>query len=106
MSTQPPIRLLTNKIALITGATTGIGRAIALAYISHGARVAVNHLDNEAGHAQFASLREEVESAGKLIEGEKVEDVLMNVPGNVGVHEDAKGFVQETVKRWGRLDVL
>jgi len=106
MSTQPPIRLLTNKIALITGATTGIGRAIALTYISHGARVAVNHLDNEAGHAQFASLREEVASAGKLIEGEKVEDVLMNVPGNVGAHEDAKGFVEETVKRWGRLDVL
>lgn len=104
MSTQAPIRLLANKIALITGATTGIGRAIALAYISHGARVAVNHLDNEAGHAQFASLREEV--AGKLGESEGVDEALMNVPGDVGVHEEARGCVEETVRRWGRLDVF
>jgi len=102
---HPPIRLLSNKVALITGATTGIGRAIALTYISHGALVAVNHLDNEAGHAQFASMLKEVTDSGNL-HGVAVEDVLINVPGDVGKQEDAKSFVEATVKRWGRLDVF
>lgn len=106
MSSQhPSIRLLSNKVALITGATTGIGRAIALAYISHGARVAVNHLDNEAGHAQFASMLKEVTDGGDL-HAKTAEEVLMNVPGDVGKEEDAKKFVEATVKRWGRLDVF
>lgn len=69
----------------------------------------MNHLDNESGRAQFASLREEVR---KLLQegleqgGQNVDDILLSVPGDVGKEEDAKRFVSETVRKWGRLDVF
>jgi len=97
-------RLLPGKIALITGGTTGIGRAIALGYVRHGARVAVNHLDNAAGHEQFQSM---VEEARALVGDENVkEDVLLSVPGDVSNQADAESMVKKTVQRWGRLDVF
>jgi len=99
-----PIRLLPGKIALITGGTTGIGRAIAVGYVSHGARVAVNHLDNAAGHEQFASMVEEARALpGGNVGGE---DVLLSVPGDVSKQSDAESMVKRTVERWGRLDVF
>ncbi|KAK4096644.1 NAD(P)-binding protein [Parathielavia hyrcaniae] len=42
---MPPTNLLAGKTAIITGGTTGIGRAIALAFLAQGCNVAVNHLD-------------------------------------------------------------
>lgn len=42
--TPPRIHLLSGLTGIVTGGTTGIGRAIALAYIAHGANVVVNHL--------------------------------------------------------------
>lgn len=96
-----PIRLLRNKTALITGGTTGIGRAIALSYASHGARVAVNHLDNDAGRSQFQSMLKQASE-----NGQNAEDVLLSVPGDVSRQEDAERMVKSTVDRWGRLDVF
>lgn len=42
---MPPTNLLASKTAIITGGTTGIGRAITLAFLSQGCSVAINHLD-------------------------------------------------------------
>lgn len=88
----------------ITGGVTGIGRAIVLGYISHGAHVAVNHFGDEKSSSQFQTLLEEVaQSLGSKDEAQKR---VVEVPGDVGKPETGKKLVEEVVKRWGRLDVF
>jgi L-rhamnose 1-dehydrogenase len=88
----------------ITGGVTGIGRAIALSYIAHGANVAVNHLGDSKSSSQFQSLLEE---AGEILGSkEEAEKRLIDVPGDVGNAETGKKLVQSVVERWGRLDVF
>ncbi|KAK0744684.1 hypothetical protein B0T21DRAFT_358173 [Apiosordaria backusii] len=60
--TMPPTNLLLGKTAIITGGTTGIGRAITLAFLSQGANVAVNHLDLPSDAAHLTSLISEAPS--------------------------------------------
>ncbi|KAK5659119.1 hypothetical protein OQA88_1209 [Cercophora sp. LCS_1] len=69
----PNANLLAGKTAIITGGTTGIGRAIALAFISQGCNVAVNHLglSSDSVHlssllSEAASLRATNPSAGRI----------------------------------------
>ncbi|CAI6339820.1 unnamed protein product [Periconia digitata] len=110
--TMNPSPLLTGKTMAITGGVTGIGRAIVLGYLSHGARVAVNHLGDPTSAGQYKSLIEEaaaifdgsVENKGKG--RETAEDRLAEVPGDVGNPETGKKLIDEVVKRWGRLDVF
>jgi L-rhamnose 1-dehydrogenase len=68
-----PTNLLAGKTAIITGGTTGIGRAIALAFVAQGCDVAVNHLDLEKDKphlhsllAEAAALKAASPSAGRL----------------------------------------
>jgi L-rhamnose 1-dehydrogenase len=89
--------LLSAKVAAITGGVTGIGRAIALAYVRQGASVAVNHLDGESSKRQFESMREEL---GELAEK------LISVPGDITKPETAKNLVEAAVAAFGRLDVF
>ncbi|CAJ2503071.1 Uu.00g104650.m01.CDS01 [Anthostomella pinea] len=53
---MPATNLLQGKTAIITGGTTGIGRAIALEYVRQGANVVVNHLDLERDRPHLDSL--------------------------------------------------
>ena len=91
-------KLLEGKVAAITGAVTGIGRAIALDYIRHGASVAVNHFPDEKSAAQFEELRKEVGDA----EGAK----LIAVAGDISKPETGQELVRKAVEKWGRLDVF
>jgi len=61
-STMPVANLLAGKTAIITGGTTGIGRAITLAFIAQGCSVAVNHLDLEKDRPHVESLVAEAEA--------------------------------------------
>lgn len=70
---MPATNLLAGKTAIITGGTTGIGRAIALAYVAQGCNVAVNHLDldQDKPHldsliAEAAAIKAANPSAGRL----------------------------------------
>jgi NAD(P)-dependent dehydrogenase (short-subunit alcohol dehydrogenase family) len=79
------------KVVLITGAATGIGRAVAVGFASHGARVAIGDINEEAA-------RETLDLA-KRAGG----DVLF-VRTNVSVEADVEKLVAATVKRFGQLD--
>lgn len=85
---------LKGKIALVTGASRGIGRAIAIAFARRGAAVAIN-FRRDAGQAEAVSA--EIRELGG--------DCLL-VQGDVAKREEAERIVQEVVKHWGRLDIL
>ncbi len=83
---------LTNRIALVTGGGSGIGRAAALAYAREGAKVVV------AGRRVT-----EIEETARLITMAGGE--AYSVPGDVSVAEEVKALVKAVVERYGRLDV-
>ncbi|RFU30073.1 hypothetical protein B7463_g6244, partial [Scytalidium lignicola] len=97
-----PLHLLLNKVAIITGGTTGIGRAIALEYLRQGCNVAVNHLALPSDAEHLSSMLDEAKEI-KANDSEAGE--LIEVKGDVTESETGKGLVEEAVKRWGRIDI-
>ena len=88
-------KLLDGKVAAITGAVTGIGRAIALEFIRHGACVAINYYPDEKSTAEFDSLVKQADSDTSLI----------GVAGDVSKPEVGQDLVARTVETFGKLDV-
>ncbi len=84
--------MLKNKIALVTGASSGIGRAVALVWAREGARVVVSDTNQAGGEETVAMLRERGGDA-------------IFVAADVGRPEDAQALVERTVAHYGRLDV-
>lgn len=84
----------TSPVVLISGASRGIGRAIAQRFGQGGARVAINYLQNAAAAEAVA---EDVRARG----GEP-----LLVAGDVGESGVAAAIVESVVKEWGRIDVL
>lgn len=90
--------LLEGKVAAITGAVTGIGRAIALEYLRQGAYVSVNHFPDPSSAAHFESLRQEA--------GSQATEKLIAVPGDISLPETATHLISTTVTAFGRLDIF
>lgn len=88
-------RLLEGKVAALTGATSGIGRAIAIEFLKHGAYVAVNHYPDEKSVAEFQEMLKEV--------GEDA--ALIAVAGDIRRPETGQELVERTVSHFGKLDV-
>lgn len=97
--------LLAGKTAVITGGTTGIGRAIALSFVSHGASVTVNHLGLPSDEKHLASLLSE---ASSLREKDPEAGTLRHLPGDVRDPATSKELVEFAVQKGGsgRLDVF
>ncbi|WP_114240871.1 glucose 1-dehydrogenase [Dyella sp. C9] len=85
---------LKGKVAVVTGASKGIGAAIAKALAAEGASVVVNYASSKAGADAVVA---EIEKAG----GKAVA-----VGGDVSKAADAKGIAEAATRHFGRLDIL
>ncbi|MBN3785350.1 glucose 1-dehydrogenase [Burkholderia sp. Ac-20353] len=80
---------LKGKVAIITGAATGIGNAIANAYVAEGAKVVIADVKGaESAAAEFGS------------------DVALGVHANVADPDSTKGMAAATLEHFGKIDVL
>jgi NAD(P)-dependent dehydrogenase (short-subunit alcohol dehydrogenase family) len=84
---------LEGKVAIVTGAGSGIGRAIALGLAGEGTSVTIADIDVEKADA----VAREIEATGAMATGIAVD---------VSSTEQVNAMVEETVKRFGRLDIL
>jgi NAD(P)-dependent dehydrogenase (short-subunit alcohol dehydrogenase family) len=85
--------VLDGKVAIVTGGSSGIGKAIVKTYLDHGAKVMIVDVDEEG-------LQETEKELAKF-----KEKVLL-VKGDVTKVEDVRKTVDETVKKWTQIDVL
>ncbi len=87
-------RLLEGKTVLVTGASTGIGRAAAIGAAQHGANVAINYHRDDAGAQSCVA---EIEKLGRR---------AIAVKGDVAAPDTAKQFVSDAVDAFGKVDVM
>lgn len=85
---------LTGKVALVTGASKGIGAAIATALAAEGASVVVNYASSQAG--ADAVVAKITAAGGKAVA----------VQGDVSKQADAQAIVDAAIEQFGRLDIL
>lgn len=83
-----------DKCALITGATRGIGKQIAITLAKQGYNIALN----------YRKENEELENTKKKIE--KIGVQILAVKGDVANFEDCENFVKQVIERFGQIDVL
>ena len=86
--------MLQDKIAIVTGASRGIGAAIAVELASQGATVVVNH---RASAAQAEAVVAQIVAAGGQATA---------IQADVSVFADAQRLIKETLEHFGRVDIL
>lgn len=87
---------ITNRVAIITGAGRGVGRATALLFAREGARVAL-----------FSRTRAHVEETATLIERAGVpRECVLVVTGDVSQEEDVQRLFEQVMETFGRVDML
>lgn len=85
---------LQDRVALITGGDSGIGRAVALAFAREGAHVAISYLNE---HEDAEETRRVIEAANRQ---------ALTLAGDLGDPRHCERLVRETTARFGRLDIL
>lgn len=85
---------LQNKVALITGGDSGIGRAVAIAFAREGAEVAISYLSE---HEDAKETARQVEQAGRK---------SIVLPGDISEERVCDELIERTFREFGRLDIL
>lgn len=86
------MKSLENKIAIVTGAGSGIGKAMALLFASEGAKVVVSDVDEKGGKETVQAIKD------------KGSDAIF-VKADSSVPKDSEMLVEETMKRYGGLHI-
>ena len=86
---------LNDKVALITGGDSGIGKAVAILFAKEGAKVAIVYLPEE---------QEDADDTKKIVK--KYGGTLLQIPGDISREQFCKEAVQKTVDEFGRIDIL
>ncbi len=85
---------LKEKIALVTGGSRGIGRAIAFKFAENGAKVVINYTNDDAAAQDVVS-----KAASRGLE-------VSSIKGSVSSVDNVKHLIEETKKKYGRIDIL
>jgi acetoacetyl-CoA reductase len=93
---------LDGRVALVSGGSRGIGRAIALCLAAEGATVAINYFSNESAAQEVL----EAMAAAAGVSGDEAAARYMALQGDVSQAEQARGMVRDVIERWGRIDIL
>lgn len=86
--------ILKDRVAIVTGARLGIGRALALGFAGEGAHIVINDIQNEDASK---GLIKEVRNMGRK---------ALFIQGDVALEEDVKRVVAATLDTLGRIDIL
>jgi NAD(P)-dependent dehydrogenase (short-subunit alcohol dehydrogenase family) len=85
---------LTDRVALVTGGDSGIGRAVTLAFAREGADVAIAYLNE---HDDAGETRRLVEESGRA---------ALTLSGDLSDEAHCRDVIEQTVRRFGRIDIL
>lgn len=93
-TTQSIAKPLQGKVAIVTGASRGIGAGIAKALAAQGAQVVATH---QASSKTIYNVLDEIRGAGGLVHP---------IPVDISVEEDTQRLVDETIEKFGKVDIL
>jgi NAD(P)-dependent dehydrogenase (short-subunit alcohol dehydrogenase family) len=89
------MQILKNKVAIITGSSRGIGRAIAICFAGAGCNVVINYKHSKDKALEVAQEIEERISGGSLV-----------VKADVSQKDEVERMVTETINTFGKVDIL
>lgn len=91
---EPGLGRLKEKVAIITGGDSGIGRAVAIQYAKEGADVVISYLNEH----------QDAEETAKAIK--KYGREVLLVPADVGEEKNCKSIIDKTLEKFGRIDIV